>query len=135
MPYSVFKTFGQDASLHPTRMTLQLADRSLKYPKGILNDVLIRVGTFIFPADFVILDMKEDKEIPIILGRPFLATSSAIIDVKKGLVTLEFDGQKPTFDIFKSMSYPQETTDSYQLNTIEIITQKEIDKISNGKGD
>ena len=95
-------------------MTLQLADRSLKYPKGILHDVLVRVGSFIFPADFVVLEMDEDKEVPIILGRPFLATSNAVIDVKQGNVTLKFDGDRLTFNIFRSMRYPREDPECYQ---------------------
>ncbi|XP_022856877.1 uncharacterized protein LOC111377950 [Olea europaea var. sylvestris] len=64
-----------------TTVTLQLADRSLTHPRGIIDDVLIKVEKFIFPADFLILDMEEDKDIPLILGRPFLATGRALIDV------------------------------------------------------
>ena len=60
-----------------------MADRSLKHPKGVIEDSLVKVNKFIFPEDFIILDMKEDKEIPIILGKPFLATGKAMIDVQK----------------------------------------------------
>ena len=55
-------------------MSLQMANRSMAQPEGILKDVLIKVGKFIFPADFVVIDIKEDKKIPLLLGRPFLAT-------------------------------------------------------------
>ena len=65
--------------VQPTIITLQLVDRSLAYPRGIVEDVLVKVDKCIFPADFVVLDM-EDSEIPIILGRPFLETGN-IIDV------------------------------------------------------
>ncbi len=116
-------------------MTLQLVDRSLKYPRGILNDVLVRVGSFIFPADFVVLDMKEDKDVPIILGRPFLATSSAVIDVKQEIVTLEFDGEKLTFNIFRSMQYPTECIDNFKVHTIENLVQTATNKIIEGKDD
>ncbi|XP_057747534.1 uncharacterized protein LOC130966727 [Arachis stenosperma] len=68
----------------PTRMALQLADRSFKFPHGIVEDLLVKVGDFIFPADFVVLDMEEGAKTSIILGRPFLATVGAIIDVQKG---------------------------------------------------
>ncbi|CAH9074071.1 unnamed protein product [Cuscuta epithymum] len=61
--------------LKPTRMCIQLADRSVKYPQGIIEDVLVKVDKFIFPVDFVILDMDQDREVPLILGRPFLATA------------------------------------------------------------
>ncbi|KAM6543733.1 hypothetical protein CsatB_008180 [Cannabis sativa] len=65
----------------PTTVTLQMADRSLTHPRGIIEDILVKVGKFIFPHDFLILNMEEDENIPIILGRPFLATGRALIDV------------------------------------------------------
>ena len=65
-----------------------MADRSLKYPRGVIEDVLVKVDKFIFPTDSIVLDMDEDNEIPIILGRPFLATGKAMIDVKKGELKL-----------------------------------------------
>ena len=71
-----------------TTISLQLADRSIKYPCGIIEDVLVKVDKFIFPADFVVLDMEEDQEVPLILGRPFLAMGRALIDVQKGELTL-----------------------------------------------
>ena len=80
MSLSIFKRLGLgEARL--TTVTLQLADRSLKHPRGVIEDVLVKVDKFIFPADFIVLDMEEDKEIPIILGRLFLATGRAMIDV------------------------------------------------------
>ena len=78
MPVSIFRRLGLGEAC-PTRVTFQLADRSLKNPRGVIEDVLVKVNKFIFPADFIILDMEEDKEIPIILGRPFLATGRAIL--------------------------------------------------------
>ena len=83
MPLSIFIRLGL-GEVRPTMVTLQLADRSLKHPWGVIEDVLVKVDKFIFPADFIVLDMEEDKEIPIILGRPFLATGKAMIDVQKG---------------------------------------------------
>ena len=65
-----------------------MADRTLAQPEGILEDVLIKVGKFIFPVDFVVIDIEEDKQIPLLLGRPFLATRATLIDVKKGELTL-----------------------------------------------
>ncbi|XP_037496384.1 uncharacterized protein LOC119371049 [Jatropha curcas] len=79
MSYEVFKMLGM-AELKPTRMSLQFADRSIKYPRGIVEDVLVKISKFIFPVDFVILD-DEDREGSLILGRPFLATARALIDV------------------------------------------------------
>ena len=83
MPLSIFRWVGLGEA-RPTTMILQLVDRSLKHPWGVIEDVLVKVDKFIFPTDFIVLDMKEDKEIPIILGRPFLATGKAMIDVQKG---------------------------------------------------
>ena len=60
--------------LTPTSISLHMADRFIAFPQGILEDVLVKIDKFIFPVDFVILDMEEDREVPIILGRPFLAT-------------------------------------------------------------
>ena len=71
----------------PTTITLQLADRSLKHPRGII-EVLVKVNKFIFPTNFIFLGMEEDREIPIILGRSFLATGKALIDVQKGELKL-----------------------------------------------
>ncbi|XP_074336768.1 uncharacterized protein LOC141673939 [Apium graveolens] len=73
MPLSIFMQLGLP-NPKPTNISLQLADRSITYPRGIVENVLVKVDKLIFTADFVILDFKEDKRIPIILGRPFLAT-------------------------------------------------------------
>ena len=75
-----------------TYLSLQMADRSLTYHRGIIEDVLVKVDKFIFPMDFVALDMEENKEVPLILGRPFLATGQAFIDVKNGELTLRVGG-------------------------------------------
>ena len=87
MPLSIFKHLGLGEAF-PTTVTLQLADRSLKHPRGVIEDVLVKVDKFIFPADFIVLDMEEDKEIPIILGRPFLSIGRAMIDVQRGELKL-----------------------------------------------
>ncbi|XP_073152853.1 uncharacterized protein [Henckelia pumila] len=79
----------------PTRMSLQLADRSLKYPRGIIEDVLVKVDKLIFPVDFVVLDMEEDLDMPLILGRPLLAIGKALIDVKKRELLLTDTFQEP----------------------------------------
>ncbi|KAI4354065.1 hypothetical protein L6164_002965 [Bauhinia variegata] len=66
----------------------------IKRPRGIVEDVLVKVDKFIFHADFIVLDMEEDQEIPIILGRPFLATGKAMIDVQKGNLTLRVQDEE-----------------------------------------
>ncbi|XP_070052640.1 uncharacterized protein [Nicotiana tomentosiformis] len=87
----------------PTSMLLQLADRTVKRPYGILDDVLVQVGKFVFPADFIILDCRVDEEIPIILGRPFLATSRALIDCETGELKMRLNDEEITFNVQKYM--------------------------------
>ncbi|RVW58538.1 Transposon Tf2-12 polyprotein [Vitis vinifera] len=83
LPYSVYKQLGL-GELKPTAITLSLADRSVKIPRGVIEDVLVQVDNFYYPVDFIVLDtdptVKEANLVPIILGRPFLATSNAIIN-------------------------------------------------------
>ncbi|XP_070679214.1 uncharacterized protein [Malus domestica] len=85
-PYSVFQKLGE-GELKPISVSLQLADRSMTYPLGILEDVNIKVDKFYLQADFIV-DMEEDKEVPLILGRPFIATARTLIDVEVGTLTL-----------------------------------------------
>ncbi|XP_016199809.1 uncharacterized protein LOC107640823 [Arachis ipaensis] len=87
----------------PTRMSLQMADRSLKIPNGIVKNLLVKIGEFIFPADFVILDMEEEGHNSIILGQPFLSTARAIIDVKKGKMVLRVHNDKMIINVFNAM--------------------------------
>ncbi|XP_039118394.1 uncharacterized protein LOC120254339 [Dioscorea cayenensis subsp. rotundata] len=84
-------------------ITLQLADGFVKYPIGILEDVPIKVSKFVILADFVVLEMEEDSQIPIILGRPFLATAGAIIDVKHGKLSLTIGDEKVEFDLSNTL--------------------------------
>jgi hypothetical protein len=101
MPLSIFKKLGL-GELKPTNMSFQLVDRSLVYPWGIIEDVLVKVHKFIFPTNFVILDIIEDREIPLILGRPFLVTGRTLIDIH-GKVILRVQEEKVIFFIFKRL--------------------------------
>ena len=93
LPYSMCKQLGL-GELKPTSITLSLADRSIKIPKGTVEDVLIQVDRFYYPVDFVVLDTESvavgANHVPIILGRPFLATSNAIINCGNGVMQLTF---------------------------------------------
>ena len=80
MALSIFRKLGL-GEVKTTTISLQLADRSIKYPRGVIEDVLVKVDKFIFPTDFIVLDIDEDEEIPLILGRTFLATGRTLIDV------------------------------------------------------
>jgi len=69
-------------------MVIQMADRTVAYLRGIMENILVKVDNLYFPVDFVIMDMEEDRKVPIILGRPFLVTSHALIDMARGKLTL-----------------------------------------------
>ncbi|XP_015971126.1 uncharacterized protein LOC107494597 [Arachis duranensis] len=92
----------------PTQMSLELMDRSLVIPKGVIENLLVRAGKFIFPADFVILDLGEEESESIILERPFLATASAIIDVEQGEMTLRVHDEKITLNVFQEIQHTVE---------------------------
>ena len=103
MPYSVYKQLGL-GELKPTNITLSLADRSVKIPKGIVEDVLVKIHKFYYPVDFVVLDTEpiasEPNHVPIILGRPFLATANAIINFRNGVMQLTFGNMTMELNIF-----------------------------------
>ncbi|XP_071924932.1 uncharacterized protein [Coffea arabica] len=95
IPLTVARQLGLK-ELKSTNITLQLADRSIRYPLGVLENVLIKVQKFIIPVNFVVLDMEEDVSMPIILGRPFLATAGTIIDVKNGKLKFQVGEEECT---------------------------------------
>ena len=103
LPYSMYRQLGL-GELKPTSITLSLVDRSIKIPKGIVEDVLIQVDEFYYPVDFVVLDTKlaaaGANYAPIILGRPFLATSNAIINCRNGVMQLTFGNMTLELNIF-----------------------------------
>ena len=103
-----------------------MANRSLTFSKGIIEDVLVKVDKFLFPMDFVVLDMEEDKVAPIILGRLFLATGQALINVKSGELTLRMGDDQVKFNLYKSMEFPiDENTSCMMIDTL-IPSQDEL---------
>ena len=109
MPYSVYIQLGL-GELKPTNITLSLADRSVKIPKGIVEDVLVKIDKFYYPVDFVVLDTEpsssEPSHVPIILGRPFLATANAIINCRNGIMQLTFGNMTLELNIFHLNNKP-----------------------------
>ena len=103
LAYSVYKQLGL-GELKPTNITLSLADRSVKIPKGIVEDVLVKVDKFYYPVDVVVLDTEPiasgPNHVPIILGRPFLATANAIINCQNGVMQLTFGNMTLELNIF-----------------------------------
>ncbi|KAH9780390.1 hypothetical protein KPL71_008058 [Citrus sinensis] len=114
LPYSVFVKLGL-GELHPTPVVLQLADRSTKIPRGIVEDVLIQIDKFYFPVDFIIIDTQpihdSRKHIPIILGRPFLATADAHIQCRTGNMQLSFGNMTMELNIFNITKQPHNADD------------------------
>ena len=106
MPLFVAKRLNL-GELTPTAMTLQMADRTLAHPEGIIEDVLVKVGKFVFPVDFVVINLEEDKQVPLLLGRPFLAIGAALIDVKKGELTLRVGNEAVHFNLNDSLKQPE----------------------------
>ncbi|XP_038895986.1 uncharacterized protein LOC120084162 [Benincasa hispida] len=117
MPLSIFKKLGI-GEVQPTSFTLQLADRIIKYPEGKIEDVLVKVDNFIFPEDFIILDYEANRDVPIILGCPFLAIGKVLIDVHKRELTMRVDNQEVKFNVLNVLKFPD--SEDYQLNSIEL---------------
>ncbi|GKD38106.1 hypothetical protein Tco_1258313, partial [Tanacetum coccineum] len=103
MPLSTYLNLGL-GELDHTRLTMELGDRTMKYPKGIAKNVLVRIGKFTFPLDFINLDMPEDIKVPLILRRPFLSTAHAKIDVYKRKITLRVQEERIVFSSVKPAS-------------------------------
>nr|GFC80055.1 reverse transcriptase domain-containing protein [Tanacetum cinerariifolium] len=106
--------------LSPTCMTLELADRSISRPVGVAEDVFVKVGTFYFPADFVVVDFDADPRVPLILGRSFLKTEKALIDVFKGELTLRVSKEAITFNLDQTSRYSGNYNDMKE-NRIDVI--------------
>ena len=96
MPKVVYDRLNHLA-LAPTAMYLQLADQSVRYPAGVAENITVKIRNFLIPIDFIVLDMEVDTKTPLILGRPFLSTANASIDVRDGEIQLNINGQKETF--------------------------------------
>ncbi|GJT05522.1 retrotransposon protein [Tanacetum coccineum] len=92
MPFSTYTNLGLEVLSH-TRLTIELADRTIKQPRGIAENVLVRIGKFVFSIDFIILDIPKDEDVPLILRRPFLSTAHVKIDLFKRKVTLRDNGR------------------------------------------
>ena len=133
LPYSVYVELGL-GELEPTNITLQLANRSAKIPRGIVKDVLVQVDTFYFHVDFVVLDtqpvVNQGTQFPVILGRPFLATANAIIHYRGGLMTLSFVNMTVNLNIFKVIKEIGDEEDVCEVNMIDSVVQNYVDNVS-----
>jgi len=105
MLYSIYKKL-QVGDLKPGGISLQLIDKSVKYPMGIPEDVSLQVGKFYIPYDFIVMEMEQDSCIPVILERPFLATIGAVTGVKNGKLSIQVGDEKVEFSQPQSMASP-----------------------------
>ncbi|XP_028110220.1 uncharacterized protein LOC114308756 [Camellia sinensis] len=118
MPLSVYRKLGL-GKMKQTTISLQLANRSIKYPRGIIENVLVKVDKFIFPVDFVVVDMEKDQQVPLILGRPFLAMGRALIDVQNGELTLRVNKEEIMFNIYQAMRFPEDPSTCFRVDVIK----------------
>ena len=133
LPYSVYVDLGL-GELEPTNITLQLADRSVNIPRGIVKDVIVQVDKFYFPVDFVVLDtqpvVNQGTQFLVILGRPFLATANAIIHLREGLMTLSFGNMTVNLNIFNVIKGMGDEEDVCEVNTVDSVVHKYLDNVS-----
>ncbi|XP_048443092.1 uncharacterized protein LOC103931906 [Pyrus x bretschneideri] len=125
MPYSVYESLNL-GDLKETKVVIQLADRSNRYPKGLLEDVLVQVNELIFPADFFVLEMEHDPmpiALPLILGKPFLRMARTKIDVCDGTLTMEIDGESVKFKIFNAIRYPSDFESCLSIDAFNYFVQ------------
>ena len=118
MSKTIFDKIGV-GELKETRISLQLADHSIKLPLGIVEDLPIQIGKYFVPIDFVIVDMEEDANTPLLLGRPFLNTARAVIEVHEGTISFTIGEEKITFHVNKFMKYPSNDEHVFRVDLIE----------------
>ncbi|GKA32992.1 hypothetical protein Tco_0904219 [Tanacetum coccineum] len=121
MPLSIWKELNL-LDLTKTRMILELADRTISIPTGIAEDVFVKVGTFFFPFYFVVVDYIADPRVPLILGRPFLRTARALIDVHGEQMTLRHDDQSITFKVGDTKTFSYNIIESVKrIDVIDVV--------------
>ncbi|XP_023746643.1 uncharacterized protein LOC111894774 [Lactuca sativa] len=139
MPYSFYQKLNIQ-KLKVTKMTIHMANRSVTQPWGIVEHILVKIGKFIFPIDFVVLDMKEDPDVPIILGRPLLIIVGALVDISESNLTLRVGDDKETFwikDGFQGSDIQEEVfniNENNELEELEKLMEDEIKTIHQIKG-
>ncbi|GJS35068.1 reverse transcriptase domain-containing protein [Tanacetum coccineum] len=129
MPLSIWKELSLPA-LTKTRMILELADRTISTPTGIAEDVFVKVRTFFFPVNFVVVDYVADPRVPLILGRPFLRTARALIDVHGEQMTLRHDDQSVTFKVGNTKTFSYNIIESVnQVDVIDIACEEYVQEV------
>ena len=125
MPLSIAQRLSL-GELTPTVITLQMADRTWAHPEDILEDVLIKVEKFVFPVDFMVINMEEDKQVPLLLRRPFLATGAALIDVKKRELTRRVGDKEVHFNLNHSLKQLELSSSDCEIVETKILVNSEL---------
>ncbi|XP_050876213.1 uncharacterized protein LOC127079903 [Lathyrus oleraceus] len=125
MPLSIYRKLGI-RTIQDTRTTLQIAYHSVKRPYGVVEDVLVKIDKFVFPVDFVILEMPKDEEIPLILRRSFLETGRCVIDIKEGTMTLKVYDKELKIDVRSTMKHKEDIGTSNAVEVIDKMVVKVI---------
>ncbi|XP_070662278.1 uncharacterized protein [Malus domestica] len=132
MSYSIYASMNL-GDLKNDGVIIQLADRSNAYPKGVLEDVLVQVNDLVFPADFYVLEMEDSAHsipLTILLGRPFMKIARTKIDVFKGTLTMEFDGDVIDFNISESIKYPKDDHSCFSIDVFNALAQDYLDSLN-----
>ncbi|XP_041995841.1 uncharacterized protein LOC121745957 [Salvia splendens] len=130
LPYSIYQKL-EATKLIDTDIMIQLADRSCIHPEGILEDVIVKVNNFLYPADFFVIKMTEPaakESSGVLLGRPFLSTTNTIIDVRNGMISLDFKGEQYTFNIDEAMKKPADGENVYSIDVTEPLVQEYLEE-------
>ncbi|XP_012487904.1 uncharacterized protein LOC105801119 [Gossypium raimondii] len=129
MRYKMFKQVGLGKPKH-IRTSIQLADRTIRYRRGIIDDVLVKINKFIFLVDFVVFDMDKDSDVPLILGQPFLATARTIIDVSTGELVFRVGDENIILQARDSVRVSKDQDDiKYLLNVSNHVAQPSLQEI------
>jgi hypothetical protein len=131
LPFTIYQQMGL-GDLKPTSITLQLADRSVRTPKGMVEDVLIKIENFYYPVDFIVLDIEPtlhlDNGIPIILGRPFLTIANALINCRNGRMKITFGSMIAELNIFNVIRQQLKHYECHYVNLIDTVVQEEFNR-------
>ncbi|GJZ30963.1 reverse transcriptase domain-containing protein [Tanacetum coccineum] len=131
MPYSLYAKLSLE-TFKPTKISVRLVNRSFQYPIGIAENMLVKVGKFTFPVDFVILEMEEDSKVPLILGRPFLYTTDAVIRVKHKQLNVGVRTEQMIFHIDSVMKHSYLNDDTcFSIDVIDEILKEDFDALLN----
>ena len=124
---AMLKKIG-DLESKPTKMQLRLANKSMKYPYGVVENVLVKVDKFKFPVNFFIMDMKEDEEVPLIHDRSFMKTVRLIVDVEKGELQVRAQDDMVTFNLFYGLKFFNVGEECIQKDETEGVVHLEINR-------